>query len=103
MTRTYDKPISIQRINELTEDWETVFNVHAYINKAKSDSEYLKAGAIRGKRTLLFEIRYFTALDDISFNTQAYRVLYNGRPFNIEDYDDFMLKHNVVKILGVSY
>ena len=103
MSRLYDRPISIQRINEITEQWEDVFKVHASINKAKSDNEYLKAGAIQAKRTLTFELRYFEDLEDIGLNLQSYRVVYQGIPYNIEDYDDFMLKHKSVKILGVSY
>ena len=103
MSRLYDRPISIQRINEVTELWEDVFKVHASINKAKTDNEYLNAGAIQAKRNLTFEVRYFADLEDISFNLQSYRIVYQGIPYNIEDYDDFMLKHRSVKILGVSY
>ena len=102
MAKVFDKPITIQRINE-SEDWEDVFKVHAFINKAKSDNEFLNAGAIQAKRSLTFEVRYFAALEDVSFNLQSYRILYKGRPFDIKDFDDFMLKHNTVKILGVSY
>lgn len=103
MSKTYDKPISIQRINEITETWEDVYKVHASINKAKGDDEYLSAGAIQGKRNLTFEVRYFVGLEDISLNIQSYRIVYQGVPYNIEDYDDFMLRHKTVKILGVSY
>ena len=103
MAKTYDKPIIIQKINEETELWEDVYKVHASINKAKSDNEYLKAGAIQGKRNLTFEIRYFADLEDLSLNIQCYRVVYQGVPYDIKDYDDFMLKHKIVKILGVSY
>ena len=103
MSRLYDRPISIQRINEITELWEDVFTVHASINKAKSDSEYLNAGAIQAKKSLTFEVRYFADLEDISLNLQSYRIVYQGVPYNIEDYDDYMLKHKTVKILGVSY
>lgn len=102
MAKVYDKPITIQRINE-SEDWEDVFKVHAFINKAKSDNEFLNAGAIQAKRSLTFEVRYFAALEDVSFNLQSYRILYKGRPFDIKDFDDFMLKHETVKLLGVSY
>lgn len=103
MSRLYDRPISIQRINELTETWEDVFKVHACINKAKGDDEYLSAGAIQGKKNLTFEIRYFADLEDISLNIQSYRVVYQGVPYDIKDYDDYMLKHKTVKILAVSY
>ena len=103
MAKLFDRPVTIQKYNELAEDWEDVFKVHASINKTKSDNEYLNAGAVQGKKNLTFEIRYFKALEDISFNLQSYRILYQGVPFNIVDYDDFMLRHKTVKILGVSY
>lgn len=99
---SYDRPITIQRINE-SEDWIDAFHVHAKINKTKSDNEYLNGGAIQGKRTLTFEVRYFKNLEDISFNTQLYRIVYLGEPFDIVDYDDYMLKHKTVKLAGVSY
>lgn len=103
MARTYDRPISIQRINETTETWENLYKIHASINKTRSDNEYLNAGAIQAKKNLTFEVRYFADLEDISINLQSYRIVYQGVPYNIEDYDDFMLQHKIVKILGVSY
>lgn len=103
MSRLFDRPISIQRINEITETWEDVYKVHASINKAKSDDQYLGAGSTRTKKNLTFEMRYFADLEDISLNLQAYRIVYQGVPFAIEDYDDYMLNHKTVKILGVSY
>ena len=103
MAKTYDKPITIQKLNSQAKQWEDVFSVHASINKAKADNEYLSAGAIRSKKNLTFEVRYFANLEDISLNLQSYRILYRGVPFNITDYDDYMLKHITVKILGVSY
>lgn len=103
MSRPFDRPITIQKINEITELWEDVFKVHASINKAKTDNEYLNAGAIQAKKNLTFEVRYFADLEDISLNLQSYRIVYQGVPYNIEDYDDFMLKHKTVKILAVSY
>lgn len=103
MAKLFDRPITIQKINEATEDWEDVFKVHASINKAKSDNEFLSAGAIQGKRSLTFEIRYFAALEEISLNLQCYRILYRDVPYDLKDYDDFMLHHKTVKLLGVSY
>lgn len=105
MSNLYDRPIIIQRVDEATEDWVDVFDkpLHAKINKAKADSEYLKAGAIQGKRTLTFELRYFADLEPISFDLQSYRIVYQGVPYDIVDYDDFMLNHKTVKLLGASY
>lgn len=103
MAKVYDRPIVIQKIDEDTEKWSDVYKVHASINKTRDDNEYLRAGAIQAKRKLTFEMRYFAALDDICLNTQSYRVVYQGIPYNIEDFDDYMLQHKTVKISGVSY
>ena len=103
MARNFDKPILIQRINEVTEEWYELFTLHAYINKAKSGDQYLNAGSTRTQKALTFEVRYFEALEDISFNLQGYRIVYQGVPFSIEDYDDYELTHKTVKLSGVSY
>jgi SPP1 family predicted phage head-tail adaptor len=103
MSKKFDRPVSIQRINDDTEQWETVYTVHAAINKAKADDEYLNAGAIQAKKNLIFEVRYFAGLEDIGLNLQTYRLVYMGVPYNIGDYDDYMLQHKTVKLLGVSY
>lgn len=103
MARLYDRPIIIQEIDELTETWTDKFKVHASINKSKGDDEYLNGGAIQGKRNLTFEVRYFAELEDIGLNIQRYRILYQGVPYDVKDFDDFKLMHKSVKILGVSY
>lgn len=103
MGKVFDRPITIQKRDELTEKWGDVFKLHANINKTKSDNEFLSAGAVQGKRNLTFEVRFFKKLEDISYNTQLYRVVFQGIPFNIVDYDDFMLQHKTVKLSGVSY
>lgn len=103
MPKVFDRSIIIQKIDEITEDWEDVFKVHACINKATSDNEYLNAGAIQGKKNLTFEVRYFSGLEDISLNLQRYRILFQNVPYDLKDYDDFMLQHKTVKLLGVSY
>lgn len=106
MSKTYDRPIIIQKVSdEATEKWVNVFNkpIHASINKAKNNDEFLNAGAIQSKRSLVFEVRYFADLEPISLDTQSYRIVYQGVPFNIVDYDDYMLKHKTVKLLGESY
>lgn len=103
MSKLFDRPIIIQKINELTEDWDDVYKVHASINKAKANSEYLGAGAIQGKVNLVFEVRFFKNLEVIRSDLQHYRVVYDGVPYNLTDYDDYKLLHKTVKLLGVSY
>ena len=103
MGNVFDRPVIIQKIDEATEKWADVWRVHARINKAKDNSEYMGAGAIQNKQTLTFEIRFFSAVKDIRLNCQSYRVIYDGVPYNLEDYDDYMEQHRTVKLLGVSY
>ena len=103
MIRAIDRPILIQRINETTEMWDDMYILHANVNKANSNNEYLNAGAIQDKVSRVFEVRYFKAIEDIEHNTQKYRIVYQGVPYNITDYDDFMFRHKTVKLLGVSY
>lgn len=102
MSKVYNRPISIQRINELTEKYEEIFHCHASVNKATDDNEYLRAGAIQAKRKLVFEIRYFPDLEAISLNTQLYRIVFGGVSYNVTSYDDYLLRHKTVKLLGES-
>ena len=101
--RPFDKPIVIERQDPATEKWTSVWGLHASVNKSRGTNEYLSAGATRAKRTLVFEVRYFAGLAALAGNTETYRVVYEGIPYNIEDYDDYMESHKTVKLLGVSY
>lgn len=103
MRKVFDRPIIIQKRDEKSEKWKDSFTLHARINKTKADNEYLAGGAVRDKESLTFEVRYFKALEDIARNGSMYRILYRGIPYNINGYDDFMLLHKTVKLLGVSY
>ena len=103
MGKVFDRPIIIQKRDEKTELWKDEFVLHARINKAKSDNEYLGSGAVRDAENLTFEVRYFKALEDIARNQSMYQIVYQGYPYNIKGYDDFMLEHKTVKLLGVSY
>lgn len=102
MAKPYDKPIVIQKIDE-SEDWHDVFKLHARVNKASSDNEYLGAGAMQSKVNLTFAVRFFKALEAIRYDTQSYRIMYQNNPFDIKDYDDYMEEHKEVKLLAVSY
>lgn len=97
----YNRPILIQKLNEDTEEWSDFLRLRSFINKSKG-SEYLSSGAIQSSQELVFQVRYCKPLKDISLNTQLYRVIFEGVIYDIEDYDDYMLKHRTVKLLGVG-
>ena len=63
----FDKPITLQKLDEGTEQWSDFLPrpIHARVNKSNG-SEYLSAGASRASATRVFEIRYFKQLEDIN-------------------------------------
>ena len=99
---TYDKPITVQVQDKVTEQWTDKLNLHARVNKT-GGGQALNAGADQHRASLTFEVRYVKALEDIAFNPQPYRILYRGRTFKVVDYDDFMEQHLTVKLVGELY
>lgn len=99
---TYDRPITIQKIDEESETWSDLWSLHARVNKT-TGSEFVEAGANQSQSTKTFELRYFAALEDVDYNRGLYRIIYRGHTFNIVDYDDYMESHQVVKLKAVSY
>ncbi|MDD2952492.1 MAG: phage head closure protein [Parabacteroides sp.] len=96
------KPIKIQKLNNETKEWENVGNtIHATVNKS-SGSDYMSSGAEQSSASRTFTVRYHATLSEIQFNTQIYRIIYQGMIYKIEDYDDYMEKHLSIKLLGVS-
>ena len=100
----YRTPITIEKLNIQTEEWEAYLDLlHANINKNAKDNEFLSSGAVQSKRELAFDVRYCPPLKEIARNTQLYRIVYDGVPYNIADYDDYNERHQNVRLLGVSY
>lgn len=96
---TYDKLVTIEKINE-DEQWKPFANIHCRINKTKG-GESSSAGAQRFQATLTFEARYSKQLEQIRSNTQNYRLKYRNEVYNIVDYDDFIERHQTIKLTGV--
>lgn len=95
----FDRPIMLQKLDEDTEKWVDIQKLRANINKARSN-EYLSSGAIQSTQDLEFKVRYCPPLKNIPLNTQLYRIIYNSDIYDVVDYDDFMLRHRTVKIIG---
>lgn len=98
----YDKPIKVQVQDPDTEQWTDVLSLHAKVNKTGGGAR-LNAGADQYTASLTFEVRYVRKLEDIKYNTQPYRILYRGRKFKVVDYDDFMERHQTIKLVGEFY
>lgn len=100
----YKRPIKIQKLNletEVLEDYLTL--VHANVNKPRPGKEYHDAGSVRSTRQLNFDVRYNPMIKEISRDVELYRIVYDDQAYNIVDYDDYMEKHQNVRLLGVSY
>ena len=96
-------PFTIQRIDPDTEDWTDLLHLHALQVNKTGGGETFVAGAEQYKLRLTFEVRYCKALEDVVHNPQEHRIVYRGRTYNIQDYDDFMEQHRTVRLVGVAY
>ena len=98
----YNKPITIQIQDPETEEWRDSLILHAAVNKTGGGSTF-NAGAEQYNASLTFKLRYVKALENIAYNTSAFRILYRGRTFKVMDYDDYMEQHREIKIVGEYY
>ena len=99
---TYDKPITIQVQDPETEAWSDKLYLHAGVNKTTGGVNF-SAGADGFTARLTFEVRYCQALEDLAYSPQPYRILYRGRTFKVVDYDDYMERHSIVRLVGEFY
>lgn len=96
-------PITIQRMDPKTEEWADLYHIHALqVNKTGGGESY-SAGAEQYKPRLTFVVRWFRDLEDVYGRPQLHRILYRGRTYDIQDYDDFMEQHRTVRLVGVAY
>ena len=98
----YDKPVTIQEQDPNTEEWADKWHLHARVNKT-GGGQALSAGADQYRAALTFEVRYFSALEEMRYNPQPFRIVYRGHLFKVTDYDDFMEQHQTVKLVGEAY
>lgn len=98
---TYGKPIVIQELDQEANQWNDILHGHAAVNK-QSGSEYLSSGADQSKQTMVFTLRYNSIVKGIRLNTQMYRIIYDGDLYDVQDYDDYLERHQTVKLLGVA-
>ena len=102
----YDRPIYIYRVDEETEKFVRYEKLprplHAAVNKARDKDEYLSGGSTQHQTRLTFDVRYAPPLQDIFDNPQMYRILFDGKFYDIVDVDDYQLQHRTLRMAGVS-
>ena len=85
---SYKYPILIQKLNLDTEMYEDYYSTHSNINKV-GGKEYTQAGANISNSTFNFKVRYCSKMEDVIFNTEIYRVVYNNRCYDIKNVDHY--------------
>lgn len=96
-----NQKIQIQKLNDDSDSYSDYYSCHAQVNKT-GGNEYLIAGSVSTKNKFTFIVRYCEELKNLQFDTQTYRIVFNGVIFNILDADDFMQRHKTIKIIGES-
>lgn len=98
------RPFIIQRMNPDTEEWTDLPKpFHALQVNKTGGGETFNAGAEQYHPRLTFEVRWSKVLEDVVYQPQLHRIVYRGRVYDIQDYDDFMEQHRVVRLVGVAY
>lgn len=96
-------PLTIQVIDQDTEEWTDHLHLHALQVNKTGGGETSAAGAEQYHPRLTFELRWCKQLEDVVHQPQRYRIVYRGRTYNLQDYDDFMEQHRTVRLVGVAY
>ena len=96
---SYNKPIIIQKLNEQTEKWDQYYFTHANVNKT-TGKEYNAASTNISFSTYSFKIRFCEKLKEVIYNTEIYRILYDGKLFNIENADRYAENVTEITLIG---
>lgn len=98
----YDKPVTLQKQIADSGAWEDVQHLHANVNKDMSDQRF-SAENERVRQRLVFRLRYFPVLADVRDGLQDYRIDYEGRHYELTDYDDYNERRRVIRLTGEQY
>lgn len=96
-------PVTLQHQDPDTLAWSDVQLLHAIQVNKTGGGESFDAGADQYHAWLTFVFRWTPLIEQIHFDPQSYRLMYRGHSFDIRDYDDYMERHQTVRIMGVCY
>jgi head-tail adaptor len=96
-------PFTIQQQDPETEQWADLWRLHALKVNKTGGGQTQSAGADQYTTTLTFEVRYFSALEEVKYNPQLYRIMYRGHTFKLVDLDDYMEQHRTIRLVGEAY
>lgn len=96
-------PVTIQKQDPETEEWADLLRLHAIQVNRAGGAEAYSAGREQYRLRLAFDFRWCKALEALRWDVAAHRIVYQGHPFNIQDYDDYMEQHLRVRLTGEAY
>lgn len=96
-------PVIVQRMDPETEEWSDLLRLHAKKVNRSGGGENFAAGRETYHPRLVFDLPWCKKLEELRYDTQHYRLVYQGQPFNITDYDDYMEQHLTVRLTGEAY
>lgn len=101
-----DKRIVIQKQTVIIDtegnqiqEWRDFHSCHAAVNGV-SGREYWQARQQHEENVTTFKVRYCTVLREL--NTVDYRIVFNGRVYNIEHIDNVFFAGSILNIKGVE-
>lgn len=97
----YDRPVTLRQYDLTQHIWQDAQHLHANINKAISTGGQAPADSAHTVR-LVFRFRYFAALGGIRESLQHYRIVFDGKTYEISDYDDYNERHSIIKLTASS-
>ncbi len=96
-------PVMVQKMDPDTEEWTNHLQLHALRVNQAGGGESFNAGRERYAPRLTFDIAWCTKLEALRYDTQHHRLIYQGQPFNIVDYDDYLESRGTVRLTGEAY
>lgn len=96
-------PFIIQVQDPDTEEWTDHLLLHALQVNKTGGGESSSAGAEQFHPRLTFEVRWCKVLENVIYSPQVHRIVYRGQTYNLQDYDDYMEQHRMVRLVGVAY
>ena len=96
-------PVTIQRQDPDTEEWTDLLHLHATKVNKNSGGESFSAGREQYRPRLSFDFTWCRALEALRWSTEPHRIIYQGHPMNLVDYDDYMEQHLTVRLVGEAY
>lgn len=94
--------LKIYKYNKETEDYDIFVGSYPVSVNKSSGSEYFQSGASQNDLSLVFSVRYCKTVEQIAFNCQLYRAVWNGKTFNLKDFDNYQFENKIIKLLGVN-